>query len=254
MCIAPADPDHQKVHTWKGDALKGRWHVTIKIDGVRALWRPPVINKPTGEEFTLGGWFSRAGTILNNVPAPEDRSFQHNCELYLGSLKETNRAWRTIKLKPDTPRIRPEHLYSLDPIDRRLDLGFVQDPTAQQIRDMLANANRQGYEGLVMRREGFHLGTNWGYWLKVKPHDTFDVRVLSVHEGEGKHKGRLGYVKTHLGKVGTGWSDAERALWWANRVRLVGATIEVECMQLTPDGKFRHARFLRERFDKVADQ
>lgn len=227
------------IGTWNGEDLKGQWHVTIKIDGVRALW--------VFEGEVMGGrWLSRAGTPLFNVPPPDDTSIAHNCELYLGSLKETNRAWRTKHLKPDTPRILPEHLYSLDPLDPRLDHGFIEDPSAAYIIEMLRRANSQGFEGLVLRQGD--------KWLKVKPHDTFDVRVISAHEGEGKHKGRLGYVKTSLGDVGTGWSDALRQQWWNQRHRLPGITIEVECMQLTPDGKFRHARFIRERFDKIAER
>lgn len=235
------DELHTKVGTWNGEDLKGEWRVTIKIDGVRAVWWPG----SSVDNFSGRGWWSRANKPLLNVPPPANPNRPANCELFLGSLKDTVRACRTLHLKPDTPRILPEHLYSLDPIDPRLDLSFVYDPTASQIRDMLANANRQGYEGLVLRQGD--------KWLKVKPHDTFDVRVLSIHEGEGKHKGRMGYVKTHLGDVGTGWTDADRTLWWTNRVRLVSTTIEVECMQLTPDGKFRHPRFVRERFDKIAE-
>lgn len=234
---------------WGGKALTGVWHVTIKIDGVRALWEE-VQGLPDGLTHM---WMSRAGKPLYNIPAPSV-SIQHgnefwhpgtDCELYLGSLKDSVRACRTKHIKPDTPVIGHEHLYSLDPLDKRLDLGLVQDPTAEWILSKLASVNARGYEGLVLRQGD--------KWLKVKPHDTFDVRVLSVHEGEGKHKGRLGYVTTHLGDVGTGWTDLERHHWWNQRVRLIGTTIEVDCMQLTPDGKFRHARFIRERFDKVAD-
>jgi ATP-dependent DNA ligase len=242
MSIAPADPTHQKVSTWNGKDLKGTWHVTIKIDGVRALW-----------DAAQGVWLSRAGTVLNNVPVPLISAKYpfwypgNNCELYLGSLKDTNRAWRTKHLKPDTPRITHEHLYSLNPIDKRLDLGLVENPTAAWLRSKLATVNAQGFEGLVLRQ-----GETW---LKVKPSDTYDVRVLSVHEGNGKFAGTLGYFTTHMGKVGSfSITDAERMILWNQRHRLVGATIEVECMQLTPDGKFRHARFIRERFDKVADK
>lgn len=242
---------------WNGKDLKGRWHVTIKIDGVRALW-----------DAELKQWLSRAGTPLNNCPAPyidvgTGRMYPGvDCELYLGSLKDTNRAWRTIHLKPDTPRIERQHLYSLDPIDPRLDLGFVEDPAADWIVDSLKQANELGYEGLVLRQGDKA--------IKVKPHDNFDVLVKAAVQGTGKHSGRMGYLETHMGDVGTGFSDLERDLWWREALAfgtaghtkdgllrfslpLTPITIEVECMQLTPDGKFRHARFIRERFDKIAE-
>lgn len=248
MSSIPTDPQFRKVGTWNGKDLKGTWHVTIKIDGVRALWQAP---DHRGDN-TKRGWFSRADKPLYNIPEPdicEQYPFWwpgDNCELYLGNLADTVRACRTKHLKPDTPRITHEHLYSLNPIDPRLDLGLVENPTAEWLTSKLATVNGQGFEGLVLRQGN--------KWLKVKPHDTYDVRVLSVHEGTGKHAGRLGYVTTHLGDVGTGWSDLERSTWWHQRHRMPGVTIEVECMQLTPDGKFRHARFIRERFDKSAAQ
>lgn len=239
---------------WNGKDLKGTWHVTIKIDGVRALW---VHDQPLSTStMGIGHWESRAGKPLYNIPAPfisittEQWWPGTDCELYLGSLKETIRACRTIRLKPDTPVIRREHLYSLDPLDKRLDLGLVENPTADWINSRLASVNGQGFEGLVLRQGD--------KWLKVKPHDTYDVRVLGVIEGNGKHKGRLGYIQTIMGDVGTGFSDTEREeIWHRLRHLQIGdmnVTIEVECMQLTPDGKFRHARFIRERFDKIASR
>nr|WP_283842052.1 hypothetical protein [Bradyrhizobium sp. KB893862 SZCCT0404] len=106
----------------------------------------------------------------------------------------------------------------------------------------------KGYEGLVLRQGDV--------WLKVKPTETYDVLVTGIIEGTGKHKGRMGALMTPMGKVGTGFSDAERVTFW-NYCKepddgrgIMGETIEVECMKLTDDGKFRHPRFVRVRPDK----
>jgi hypothetical protein len=238
------------VGTWKGNDLGGDWLATIKIDGVRAIWYPEL-----GLEDHAFGWFSRADKPLYNLPHPDDMWFAGagdqpwNCEVYLGSLKDTIRAVRTQHLKPDTPVVKAEHLYPLFPdadLDHRLIYGTLSDPSADQIGEALRIVNDMGYEGLVLRQGEV--------CLKVKPSDTWDVRVLSLHEGEGKHVGRLGYVRTVKGDVGGGWTDIERQTWWNQRVRMVGTTIEVAAMSLTPAGKFRHPRFIRERFDKVADE
>ncbi len=224
-----------KVRPWNGKDLKGEWGVTIKVDGVRALW--------TGSE-----WRSRADKPLYNIPIfpgmPTD------CEVYLGSLKDSVRAVRTQHRKADTPVILPEHLYSLDPLDGRLNSGFLANLSAATINKYMANALAGGYEGLVLRQGD--------KWLKVKPSDNFVVLVLGMEEGTGKHKGRMGFLTTRMGKVGTGFTDAEREEWWARKpIGTKGAlpyTIEVECMHLTSDGKFRHPRFVRERFDKIAEE
>jgi ATP-dependent DNA ligase len=81
------------------------------------------------------------------------------------------------------------------------------------------------------------------------------VTVTEIIEGTGKHKGRMGALMTPMGKVGTGFTDQERKEWWGRKALLgnhptLAWLIEVECMQLTPDGKFRHPRFLRIRYDK----
>lgn len=289
-----------KAKPWNGKDLKGTWEVTIKIDGVRALWN--------GKQ-----WMSRAGKPLYNIPLPLNSgpALPADCEVYLGNFKDTIRAVRTPKPKvasgcklkkckatvgtdlegpcgvtrcgweEATPVIKPEHLYSLDPFDPRLKLEALgaglpfedvfTNPKAEIIRAWLRKANRRGYEGLVLRQGDT--------WLKVKPMETHDVLVTGAIEGVGKHKGRLGALMTAKGKVGTGFSDFDRDnIWaWYKQVGplkgldyagsvtgnagqevysepLIGQTIEVSCMHFTPDGKFRHPRFVRMRPDKVASE
>lgn len=242
-----------KARAWNGKDLKGDWQVTLKIDGVRALW-------------SSEGWLSRAGKRLYNIPPPGAllHGGKADCEVYLGNFKDTIRAVRTMTLKPDTPRITQHHLYSLDPLDDRLNglpyrssPDVITDPKAATILEALASANRLGYEGLVLRQ-----GETW---LKVKPEETVDVLITGAIEGIGKHSGRLGALLTAKGKVGTGFSDKEREDLWARHTDfrlpggllpepVIGCTIEVSCMQFTPDGMFRHPRFVRMRPDKVATE
>lgn len=235
----PSVYDIPQPKLWDGKDLKGIWEVTYKIDGVRALWIPGI------------GWRSRAGKPLYNIPEPYVGGTRMDCECFLGSLKDSVRAVRTQHLKPDTPQVRWEHLYRLFPlVDKRLYHGTLQDPTADQITQLMRWANGQGYEGLVVRSMNLPVGAP-PVCYKVKPSDTYDVKVTGYVEGVGKHAGRLGALETTMGDVGTGFTDAEReALWSRRHDDLLALTIEVECMQLTPDGKFRHARFIRERFDK----
>jgi hypothetical protein len=226
--------DYNKPRPWNGKALKGIWEITIKIDGWRALWN--------GSE-----WRSRADKPLKNVPAWSP-GMPTDCEIYLGSLRETARALQTIHMKPDTPIVEVKHLYSLSPLDSRLELGMVVDPTAEQIFGLLDSAIKNKYEGLVLRQ-----GERW---IKVKPNETHDVLITGAGEGEeGKHLGRLGFVTTALGDVGTGFSDDEREEMWAEHLAgtLAGQSIEVGCMHMTADGKFRHPFFIRKRPDKVAE-
>lgn len=228
------DREINKPSSWNGKALNGDWLLTLKIDGVRAIWH---------DEH---GWLSRADKQLYNIPpwtgGPRD------CEVYVGTFRDTIRATRTKHLKPGTPPILREHLYWLDPLDARLNQGRLTDPSVNDILDELGRAQSLGYEGVVLRQKD--------RWIKVKPEETHDVVITGFCEGGGKHLGRLGFVTTTQGDVGSGFSEEERVALWAEAEAgtLIGQMIEVSCMMLTPDGMFRHPRFVRMRPDKLAAQ
>jgi ATP-dependent DNA ligase len=124
--------------------------------------------------------------------------------------------------------------------DPRLVLAELVDPTALQIRTRLDQQVALGDEGLILRQGD--------KWLKVKTKYTADVRVTGLMAGGGKYVGVLGAFETDFGNVGTGLTDAERARY--NSESMIGALIEVEFMEMTPAGKFRHPRFVRIREDK----
>lgn len=217
-----------KAKPWSGKDLKGLWHVTRKVDGVRCLWN--------GTE-----WLSRADKPLYNLPPYDGRA---DCEAYCGGFKETI---TRIRAKTKDRPILKSQLFALDDLDTRLLIGGLNDPTAANIKRLMKVEVAKGHEGLVLRQGDV--------WLKVKPVETYDVPVTGIFEGEGKHKGRMGYLTTPMGDVGTGFADEEREAWWGSHGPFfadhrVGATIEVECMKLTDDGKFRHPRFLHIRIDK----
>lgn len=220
---------------WRGDDLRGEWQALRKLDGVRAL---VVHDKPRG----LHRWrvLSRHGKPLYNLTHLV--SYFTDAEVWLGSFKATIQAVRT-----QAPvRVPRSAIYQLNPPDRRLSLGTVQNPTAAHIRHLLRKFKRAGEDGLVLRQ-----GERW---LKVKHEATYDVKVTGVQPGKGRHRGRMGALLTPRGKVGTGFSDDDRELQSAPYEKkgsfYVGKTIEVACAALTADGKFRHARFVRVREDK----
>jgi hypothetical protein len=217
---------------WNGNQLAGDWLVTVKIDGVRAIW--------DDEQ----GWLSRANKPLCNIP-PRRPGGPRDCEVFVGSFRDTIRATRTKLPKGDTPPVLPAHMYGLETLDPRLRWGTLCNPTPADILAQLQRANELGYEGLVLR-QGDH-------WIKIKPEETHDVAITGYVEGRGKHLGRLGYVKTAKGAVGSGFTDADREILWAEAKaeRLVGQVIEVSCMQFTPGGQFRHPFFVRMRPDKL---
>lgn len=204
--------------------LTGLWHITRKLDGVRML------RNAKGEPVSR-----------NNKPLYGLDQVPHkiiDAEIFCGSWEDTVSAVRSKDAQP----VASSHVYSLDPVDSRLHITTILDPTVDQVYDYMSDALHRGDEGLVLWNEDYSKA------YKVKNTETYDVVVTGVIEGEGKYVGMLGAFVTAMGNVGTGLTDDQRRKFWNNPPIL--QTIEVECMELTPDGKLRHPRFKRERFDK----
>lgn len=213
-----------KFKLWDGSDLTGLWTVTLKIDGVRA------INTPEGI-------VSRKGKPLYNIPQFEG----DQAEIFCGSFKETIEITRSsTSVKRVVEQSEIFHLLPLT--DSRLIIARTENPTAVFIKEQFELAVKAGHEGLILFNQ------DRTKYLKVKPNETFDVTVTKVIEGSGKYVGKMGALMTDMGKVGTGFTDKERQDLFSEDT--VGQTIEVECMQLTEDGKFRHPRFVRIREDK----
>lgn len=205
---------------WNGYGLFGKWTVSKKLDGVRALSDGQTVlsrkNKP------LYGLDSIASKF-------------RDAEIFCGSFDETI----TIVRSHDERPVRLDEVYHLDVLDERLFLQELHNPTADQINMLIKSVADPGrIDGIVLRQ-----GDNW---IKCKPIRTYDVTVIGIIPGKGKHTGRMGALKTVMGNVGTGFTDLDR-------VRLnncIGKVIEVSCLELTKDKKFRHPRFIRLRPDK----
>jgi hypothetical protein len=205
-----------KFRTYKGEVLMDAL-VTIKVDGVRA-------------HGTGSGAVSREGKPLHNVALPEGAV----AEVFCGSWEATISAVRTQDGQP----VAEEHVYVLRPeLDERLVIGRYDTLTESGVGQLFDRVRSQRYEGLVIY--------SGGQMYKVKGEETYDVPVTKVIPGKGRLVGLMGVLETPMGKVHAGFSDADRAAEWAT-----GMVIEVACTELTPSGKFRHARFIRRRFDK----
>lgn len=218
---------------WKGKDLKGAWQFTIKVDGVRML------------RDEAGNPVSRNGKPLYNLEnVPKEIT---DAEIYYGSWEESVSHCRSSVT--DVGPVDIKHVYSLFPvIDKRLDLGIYINPTADQINEALRLVLEAGHEGLVIREID-----GKGTLYKVKPHETYDVEVIGIVGGTGKHAGRMGALLTPMGKVGTGFTDKEREWWWSQYPSFESTKpkiIEVECWELTSSGQFRHPRYVRLREDK----
>lgn len=167
-----------------------------------------------------GKVLSRSGKSLHNIdPSLLEENKIYEC--FLGDFQTTVSVLRSFN---SDRKVTKDELYEIYPgIDPRL-------VTTMSLSEALA----AGYEGLVLDRK-----------YKAKAKHTLDVPIIDIIPGKGKHEGKMGALLTYCGKVGTGFTDKERSREWQ-----IGEIIEVEFMEMTPDGKFRHPRFVRDRWDK----
>ncbi len=200
-----------RIKLYEGGPVTGL--LTLKIDGVRA-------------HNGIYGWHSRGGKPLYNLP--EDASYGIY-EVYKDNWETSMSMCRTRNGIP----ISPEHLYILSPVvDSRL---VIRELVNEPVPDLI-----EGTEGYVVhcKKE----------LIKVKRSATLDVEVTGYKYGRGKYQGMLGALLTPLGRVGIGFSDDQRKLFTPEFI--TGKIIEVECMEMTAYGQFRHPRFIRLREDK----
>lgn len=196
--------------------------VTRKIDGVKLIVDDNI-------------YTSRAGKQLHNLPLGLPNG---TYEVFIGDWGKSVSAVRTH----NGAQIDINTIYQLTPrIDNRLDLGYYVSLDKKELSRLFLDALRDGYEGLVLHFDN-------GVQLKLKPKDTYDIKVIGLKEGTGRNEGKLGAFITEKGNVGSGLTDIQRINYF--KEALIGSIIEVDAMKLTNLGKFRHPRFIRLREDK----
>ena len=107
---------------------------------------------------------------------------------------------------------------------------------------MNKEALEMGYEGLMIKpKNDLYECKRSHAWLKIKPFIEVTLKVTSIQEGTGKHKGKLGAFTvegTDDGKffslsVGSGLTDEDREKFWLAKDKLVGRLIEIRADAIT---------------------
>lgn len=135
-------------------------------------------------------------------------------------------------------------------------LDLDSDTGKAQFIEMNKRALDEGYEGLMIKPVGALYECKRSHaWLKIKPFIEVTLEIKQVEEGTGRNEGRLGafvcegeddgrYIHVN---VGSGFSDADRDMFWDNRDVIVGNLVEVRADAITQnqDGTYslRFPRF-----------
>lgn len=126
----------------------------------------------------------------------------------------------------------------------------------KKFSEMNKEALNLGYEGLMIKPEkSFYECKRSHAWLKIKPFIEVSLEVKEIHEGTGKHSGKLGAFvvegyddnKFFSLNVGSGLTDDQRESFWKHKDSLYGKIIEVRADAITKslEGESYSLRFPR---------
>ena len=125
-----------------------------------------------------------------------------------------------------------EHVQTLDWEDVDLDTQEGQ----KRFVELNKAAVDGGYEGVMIKDiDAPYECKRTHSWLKAKPFIEVTLKVANVEEGTGRNVGRLGAVilegeddgYNYSLNCGSGFTDAQRDEYWAERDSLIGQLIEV---------------------------
>lgn len=107
------------------------------------------------------------------------------------------------------------------------------------IETCLIEANRNGWEGIMINRDERYQFKRTNAILKYKSFNTIDLECIGMLEGTGKYEGVMGALICKYGdnvvKVGTGFDDRMRKFIWDNGSWIKGKIIEVKYKDITSD-------------------
>ena len=119
-----------------------------------------------------------------------------------------------------------------------LPLLYVGEDTSK-ITEILEEEVANGEEGIMLNEyDALYEFKRTNSLLKCKKFDSLDLEVVGVEEGSGRLAGTLGAIKVrykggNIVKVGAGFSDEERKLYWNRPELLIGHVVEIKYFEFS---------------------
>jgi len=245
-------------HRYTDDMDPTGYHLSEKLDGVRAVWTGKTIMSRNGNAFAAPAW------LLANLPT----SIKLDGELWLGrgvfeqtmSIVSTHTpsdiGWRQMKYMVfDTPdrtagtfETRYQMLAQLIEKINHPQIVLVPQtkcPNRAFFQKAFQMVLDNGGEGLMLRKPGSLYEERRSFTLlKAKRFFYEDAKVIGYSPGEGKNTDKMGALiclnKSGVQfKVGSGFTDAQR-----DNPPPIGSTIEFKYQELTNGKKPRFPSFI----------
>lgn len=106
--------------------------------------------------------------------------------------------------------------------------------------DLLDKVTNEGQEGLMANDvNGLYEHKRTKSILKFKKFHDVDLKCIDVEEGTKKYKGKLGAIlceyKGNITKVGSGFTDEERILYWNDPSNVLGKIVKIKYFEESKD-------------------
>lgn len=133
--------------------------------------------------------------------------------------------------------------------------NIVVTDDISKIEKCLKHAQKMNWEGVMVRfMDSKYEWKRSDNLLKVKPMKEMDVIIKDYEEGSNSYTGMLGAFICEINhpefgniktKVGGGYSEDERKLFWKNRDKMIGRVISIQYFEVTEnsDTKQKSVRF-----------
>lgn len=188
--------------------------------------------------------------IFDIVPLEDFRRGYWNVQLEK-RIKILENIRATVEKMPNV-ELLPHIMVDLDTAEGRDQLdSYAKDQVGAGFEGIMVKATDAPYE---CKRSTS--------WMKWKPVYDYDLTVIGIEEGTGKHAGRMGALvcegiddgKHITVNVGSGYTDEERQHYWDNKDSVIGQTAVVlaDAVTQNQDGSYslRFPRFKTFRDDK----
>lgn len=265
-----------KAEDYETDLFVPGSYMSLKLDGLRADYKDGIFTSSGGYPITGLEHIAAALDAKNpygywdgELIVPE---LYHDFDLLSGYLRSGASAKPMARFVVfDTPLVAELPLSSRLDICReafpryRHGLGMrnpaatylphIPVDTEQELMDKFGDMIRVGHEGIMVKhpRSRYRAGRSIN-WLKLKGMEDAEFEIVDYYEGEGRLAGTLGGVILQTAantttRVGGGFSDEQRAKYWAAPDQILGRLATTKFMSQNKNGSLRHPIFKCVRWD-----
>lgn len=258
----------------KEATLKGKFYVTLKLDGNRCL--AIVDDEGKAKFFTRAGQPIEGlseiaselsifkGTVIDGELLLENTDNLHSKDLFQATQKVVRKdgekkglVFHVFDIMVVKDFLSGKSFGTYEERRKALDIlvgqfegidcinilpALYEGSDKGVIPQLLAQVEAEGHEGLMINTANGHYQTKrTNDLLKVKSFKSGDLLCTGVEEGSGQNEGRLGAIlidyKGGTTKVGSGFSHVEREHLWNNPNEIIGKIVEVKYFEESKDSK-----------------